>query len=442
MFIFATLALQANSHENIMHQIDQLLVQERFDQALEYIDKYIALGGSQIINAHFQRGCIYLKIGRLDEAIKEFDTVIARAPGTIPAHYNKAFTLKIAERFEEALIIYQDLINKDPNYESARIGLSFALITQGDFKDGWPAHEWYLKRAGKYAPELRNLLATNSVAGKTILLTPEGGLGDTLQFIRYAERLKNMGATTIVFAQEQLIPLLSNCSYIDMLYPTGNPIPPHHARATLMSLPAVFYDDEHTMPRTIPYIFPDTTLINYWQQQLANDHNFKIGICWQTSIHNDISRLPIARRGIPLAQFFKLKDIPGISWYSLQQVEGLEQLTQVPHDFNLHIFPNDFDTTHGSFMDTAAVITQLDLIISVDTATAHLAGALGKPVWLLLPFSTDWRWIAGRIDSPWYPTMCIFKQPIPFDWDSVLNNIQQVLGRLIINISPIVPICS
>jgi tetratricopeptide (TPR) repeat protein len=427
ILFLSVLTINAQDLEDLMHRADQLNAQEQFDQALEYIHEYISSGGKNIINAYFQRGCTYLKIGKLDEAVAEFDKIITHNPFTKPAYYNKAYVLKTAGRIDEAITIYQQLIDKDPDYESAQIGLSFGYISKGDFEHGWPAHEWYLKKYGKYAPELRTLLATNSIKGKTILLSPEGGLGDTIQFVRYAERLKNMGAHIIVFAQPQLMPLLNNCAYIDELYTLGNATPPHHARATLMSLPAIFYDNEDTIPQNIPYIFPDKDLVNYWKEQLASDTNFKIGICWQTSVHNDISRLPIARRGIPLEQFFKFKDITGISWYSLQQVEGLEQLTNVPTDFNLHVFPDDFDKKNGCFMDTAAVIANLDLVISVDTATAHLAGALGKPVWLLLPFSTDWRWIAGRTDTPWYPHTHIFKQPTPFDWDSVMNQIHQLL---------------
>jgi len=432
LLLVLCITLHATDHpEDLLDHIYQLQEQEQFDEGIEVAQQYLAHNGSKKIQAYFALGCMALKVGQFDLALQSFDAILARYPDTVPVLYNKAYTLKTAGYIDEALAIYQQLIDKDPNYEPARLGLSFGLISKGDFVRGWPAHEWHLKQAGKYAPQLRNLLQTGTIAGKTILLTPEGGLGDTLHFVRYAERLKDMGATVFVSAQPALLPLLNNCPYIDQLFATKEHTPPFDAYATLMSLPATFYDTATTFPKKFPYLFADPERSAYWHAQLAHDTNFKIGICWQTSVHNDISRMPIARRGIPLEQFFKLHDIPGISWYSLQQVEGLEQLTCVPSTFNLYTFGDDFDKTHGSFMDTAAVMQELDLIISVDTAVAHLAGGLGKPVWLLLPFATDWRWIHNRTDSPWYPLMRIFKQPYPFDWDSVMHNIHEQLNLLL-----------
>jgi hypothetical protein len=141
----------------------------------------------------------------------------------------------------------------------------------------------------------------------------------------------------------------------------------------------------------------------------------------------------MARRGIPLSKLFPLKDIPRVDFFCLQKKEGLEQLCNIPADFIFHIFENNFDEDHGSFMDTAAVMQHLDLVITIDSAIAHLAGAMGKRVWLLLPYSTDWRWIAGRTDSPWYPTMRIFKQPRPFDWDSVAQQVHTALQALVLS---------
>ena len=187
-----------------------------------------------------------------------------------------------------------------------------------------------------------------------------------------------------------------------------------------------FAHEEHEIPQNIPYITPDPERVSYWHEKLKTDHNFKVGICWQPSIHNDVSRLPIARRGIPLSQFYTLASTPGVSVYSLQCIEGLEQLEHVPEHVTIHTFDETFDKKHGPFMDTAAVIKQMDLVISADTATAHIAGAMGCPVWLLLAYVTDWRWLIKRSDNPWYPTMRIFKQPEPFDWDSMMQELHQI----------------
>src|SRR5690606_22521006 len=151
--------------------------------------------------------------------------------------------------------LYKNIIKKNSNYEPAQLALGFAYLTKGDFENGWKQHERYLKKSGKNGDKLRILLQTNTIAGKTVLLTPEGGLGDSLQFIRYAQLLQNMGAYVIVSVQKPLIPLLSRCPYIDTLIPSTSPVPHHDAHATLMSLPAIFGDTELTLPNTIPYLF-------------------------------------------------------------------------------------------------------------------------------------------------------------------------------------------
>ena len=257
-----------------------------------------------------------------------------------------------------------------------------------------------------------------------MLLRPEGGLGDTIQFLRYAKKLNQCGVRVIASVQKELYQLIRNCDYIDEFLKTGDRINvAYDDSTTLMSIPAIWYQYAEEIVQEIPYIHPDPALTLYWFEQLKKDTNFKIGICWGASAHNDSSRAPVARRSIPLELLYPLHDIPGVSLYSLQRFDGEEQLDELPNNIIIHTFGEDFDKTFGPFMDSAAIIQNLDLVISVDTATAHLAGALGKPVFLMLPYSTDWRWIAHRTDTPWYPTMLIFKQPKPFDWQSVVQKV-------------------
>jgi len=373
------------------------------------------------INWWFQLGCQSCRYGNMEQSLRAYNKIIEKYPHQISATYNMGYTLKSMGKIHEAMNIYNYVLDKKPDYEAAHLGLAFAYIALADFKRGWEEHKWNLKKQGKFAPELRALYENNDIAGKTILLTPEGGLGDSINFLRYVQKLKHMGARTVVAIQKELIPLCSRCDYIDHLVPTrsNRSVPAYHASCTLMSLAPLFAQEEHEITQNIPYITPDPDRVAYWHEKLKDDSNFKIGICWQPSVHNDLSRLPIARRGIPLSQFYKLGSTPGVTVYSLQCVEGLEQLNDVPNHVTIKTFDETFDKKHGPFMDTAAVMQELDLIISTDTATAHIAGALGRPVWLLLPYATDWRWLAKRADSPWYPTMRIFKQPNPFDWDSI-----------------------
>ena len=410
----------------LIEHANKLKQQEQFDQAIATY-KQVLDHEPQSTSALFNLGCSYLSIGKFDDAVDAFQQILDRSPHATAVRYNIAYTLKTAGHIDEAINLYKNIIADNPTYDPAHLALGFAYVTKGDFNNGWRQHERYLKQSGKNGDALRALLRSNTIAGKTILLRPEGGLGDTIMFIRYAQKLKEMGAIVITSVQRSLIQLLSRCPYIDLLLPTKSPKPPHDAQATLMSLPAIFNDNETTIPRNIPYIVPDPTLVAYWKEKLGHDDNRKIGICWQADVYNDSSRLPIARRGISLSQFFKLNNIPNISFYSLQKNDGVEQLENMPSNFSPHVFDDTFDVVHGSFMDTAAVMQHMDLIITVDTAIAHLAGALGRPVWLLLPFATDWRWIHERTDTPWYPTMRIFKQPTPFDWNSVMKNVYDAL---------------
>ena len=404
---------------------------EQFTDAITCYEE-IVRNDPDNISAMFNLGGCYLAIGNIEKALDSFNGVITISPDALPALYNKAFTYKTMGDLDTAIELYKEIIQTNPDYEPAQLGLGFAYITQGNFELGWKQHERYLKQSGKNGDKLRSLLRDNAVGYKKILLRPEGGLGDTLNFIRYAERLKNMGANVIVACQKPLIPLLSRCTYIDHLIPCGVALPEHDADATLMSMPAIFADNDSTVPQNIPYLFADPQLIEYWNNRLAADTNFKIGICWQADIHNDIpSKLPIARRGVPLQSFAPLSDINGVSFYSLQKHDGVEQLATLPSHFQLHVFDN-IDEQSGPFMDTAALIKNLDLVITVDTAIAHLAGGLGANVWLLLPYATaDWRWTCNRTDSCWYPTMRIFKQQNPFDYDGVIKNVYAALQEFI-----------
>lgn len=403
---------------------------EQFTDAITCYEEIIH-ADSRDISALFNLGCCHLALGNCEQALTAFDRIIELSPQAWPAVYNKAFTHKTMGDVDTAIEIYKQIIKASPDYEPAQLGLGFAYITRGDFEQGWQQHQRYLKQSGKNGDKLRALLENNTVAHKKILLRPEGGLGDTLNFVRYAERLKNMGADVIVACQKPLVPLLSRCMYIDHLIACGTPLPEYDADATLMSLPAIFNDNDITVPNKIPYLFADPALVAYWQQRLTGDTNFKVGICWQADVHNDTSKLPVARRGVPLTSFAPLSTIEGVSFYSLQKYDGTEQLATLPSDFQLHSFDN-LDEKPGPFMDTAAIIKNLDLVITVDTAVAHLAGALGAKVWLLHPYATaDWRWIYKNTDSYWYPDVRIFKQQKPFDYDGVLKEVHTALQQLI-----------
>ena len=406
--------------------------QELFDYALMHAQR-----AQQLQPNNYQllllRASTYLSIGEFPQALAIFKQLYRQHPRALSFLYNVGYTLKIAGKLDQAITIYKKVLEKQPNHEAANLALGFALLQKGNFDDGWPQHSKYLKRAHKNGDKLRHLLQTNHLTGKTILLTYEGGLGDSIQFIRYAHRLKERGARVVVRIQKPLVKLFSYCPYIDDLAEYVNRVPQHDARATLMSLPAIFEDKPKNFTKKTPYFSIPQEIIDSWRPHFAQDDTFKIGICWQASIANDASRLPCARRGIPLKLLSSLALLPNVTLYSLQRFDGVDELDDLPPTISIKQFDQQtFDKKHGPFVDTAAVMHHLDLIISVDTAVAHLAGALNRPVYLLLPFVTDWRWIHGQKTTPWYPSMKIFKQPAPFDWESVVQEVKNYLTTKII----------
>lgn len=426
--LVATNPRNAEPRAQLVHMLRE---NERYDEAIEHLYALIDQQPAKL-SLNFDLGYLCTMVGRTQEAITAFKKVAAVAPQA-SILYNIGYTYKMEDNHQAALAYYHKALEADPKYENAHFAISRVYLQQGKFKEGWKASERYLKSSGKYAPELRAFINSGSMSDKVILLVPEGHFGDTLQFVRFAQTFKKMGAKTIVAAQKQLLPLLSACPFIDLLLPLGAALPHYDARVTMMSAAAALDCDEQTIPRDIPYLYPREQLVEQYRAMLSQDKNFKIGICWQADVFNDSSRPPVARRGIPLEKLYDLGKIDGVSLYSLQRFDGVEQLKMIPPYFKIHVFDEPFDTTHGSFMDTAAVIKNLDLVITVDTAIGHLAGGLGVPVWVLLPYSTDWRWLSNRTDSPWYPTMRIFKQPRPFDWDTVVGSVIAKLGNVTIN---------
>ncbi|MCX5922290.1 MAG: tetratricopeptide repeat protein [Candidatus Dependentiae bacterium] len=424
------LDLEPANHDATSLLVDLLDESGDYDAACTVLQQALCLAPHNVGFTH-RLACLCINIGRVEEALDGFNDILNQIPHSTQTMYNSAYTLKMAGRVDEAIALYEKILMLQPDYESAEFALGHAYLYKGDFNKGWQQHEHYLKRSHKNSELLRTLLLTNQLADKIILLRPEGGLGDTLQFIRYAQLLKEKGATIIAAVQKPLVPLLTRCPYIDTVVPVQSPLPPCHEWVALMSLPAIFNSDEVTIPKNIPYLYPDPALVEQWGNFFQTNTHFKIGICWQADVFNDSSRPRVARRGMSLTHFYLLAQMPNISLYSLQQKDGTEQIQHMPAPCTLNVFDEQFDNAHGAFMDSAAVMKHLDLVITVDTAIAHLAGALGTKVWLLLPYATDWRWIVGRTDTPWYPSMRIFKQPNPFDWESVMHEVEKELKMLV-----------
>ncbi len=339
------------------------------------------------------------------EALKIYIKAIEIQPRLDSALYNYGYTLKKLGRIPQAIEAYQRVLERKPDYALAHFGISSAYLTIGDFARGWDEYEWRWQAYNESPKKFdRPVWDGSDIEGKTILMYAEQGLGDTLQFVRYAKMVKERGATIIFQTQAPLTSLLALCPYIDHVVPRGHQLPSFDYQVPLMSLPRIFKTRLETIPAQVPYLYAAPQLIDHWSARLAEDTSkLKIGICWQGNAQYNTPSLrrAVAAKSIPLEMLAWLSRIEEVSIYNLQQVDGLDQLKALDPSFKIHVFEDDFDKSNGRFMDTAAVIKNLDLVISVDTAIGHLAGGLGVPVWLLLPFPTDWRWLQNRKDSPW-----------------------------------------
>jgi Glycosyltransferase family 9 (heptosyltransferase) len=293
-------------------------------------------------------------------------------------------------------------------------------LMQGNWTDGWREYEWRLQTKEYRQHALAGPRWDGApLAGRTIILVAERGLGDTIQFVRYAPLVRERGGRVIVLCQGALQPLLAGAPGIDQLAADDRPLPAFHVHARLHSLPAIFQTTLKTVPAAVPHLEADTALANHWSQELAAYAGYKIGIAWQGSRKFAGDR----ERSIPLAHFKPLAEVRGVQLVSLQKGPGSEQLRDLGGKFPIIDLGGRLDVSSGAFMDTAAVMKSLDLVVTSDTAIAHLAGALGVPVWVALSSSPDWRWMMERSDSPWYPSMVLFRQHRRGDWGEVFERI-------------------
>jgi tetratricopeptide (TPR) repeat protein len=375
--------------------------------------------------AHNTLGVCLLDQQRPEEALACFERAAQLQPGSVEAQNNRGSALGQLGRLEEALASYAQALEVQPDHAEIHWNMSLIQLLQGDFDKGWAEYEWVWRR-----PYVSPRVFTqprwdgSPVAGRTILLYADHGLGDTIQFIRYARLAKEQGATVIVECQKPLRRLLARCPGIDQLVARGDPLPPFELQVPLPGLPHRFRTSLDTIPAQVPYLWADPALVELWRRELAAQPGFKIGIAWQGSALGDRQQ-----RSIPLAAFAPLAALPGVQLISLQKDRGSEQVEAVVGRWPLTDLSARLDETAGPFMDTAAVMMNLDLVVTTDTSIPHLAGALGVPVWVALPKVACWRWLLEREDCPWYPTMRLFRQERRGDWGGVFERIAQAVQR-------------
>jgi tetratricopeptide (TPR) repeat protein len=361
-------------------------------------------------------------VDRLEEAIEACNHAIALEPEMVEAHNNLGITLIELGKFDEALSSLDYAIGLNSEHAEAHFNRSMILLLKGDFDNGLQEFEWRWK-SNKIEPTFNSypMWDGSSHREKTILLHAEQGLGDTIQFIRYAPLVKERIGRVVVKCQKPLVKLLKSCSGIDELITDQDMLPPFNFQAPMMSLPLIFKTSIGTIPDNTPYLDADITDVTYWQEELKRFKGLKIGIVWQGNPNHFRDRY----RSIPLEYFTPLFDLDGVHYFSLQKDNGMEQLDKYKDKII------DLTRLTGRSLDfpnTAAVIKNLDLVISPDTAIAHLVGALGVPIYLPLSFIPDWRWLLERDDTPWYKSMRLFRQDRQKDWTSVFKQILRAIA--------------
>ena len=371
--------------------------------------------------AHSNLGTALQELGRLDEAVSAYNTAILCKPDFAEAHSNLGNTLKSLGRLDEAIAAYNTAIGCKPDYAPAHFNLGIGLLLAGDFSNGWTEYDWRWRGGIKEqkpkdvsTPEWRG----EDLNGRTILLYAEQGLGDTIQFCRYAPLVAARGGRVVLEAPRSLLRLLAGLQGVDRLIAAGDPLPACDFHCPLMSLPHVFGTTLATIPASIPYLPVEAPRRQHWQQRLGPVTGRRVGIIWAGNPKHQNDR----NRSLPFTALAPLWNIPGISWYSLQVGERRTDL-----DAALPGMIEDLSPALDDFAETAAAISQLDLLLTVDTSVAHLAGAIGRPAWVMLPLAPDWRWLTERVDSPWYPSARLFRQTERGAWGGVIHNIAAAL---------------
>ena len=369
------------------------------------------------------RGDLHLQLDEFDSAIECTQRIImlllpnaSLNRATLNELYRTLGTTYYkASRVPEAINAFDRFISAEPNNADVHAFRAICRLLLGDFQRGWPEYEWRLKtQFVSVPPEPR--WDGGSLENKVILIESEQGHGDTIQFVRYVRDIKAQGGTVILRCQPSLHSLLAGCAGVDQIVNQGDLAPPYDVGITLLSLPGIFRTSLATIPAEIPYLqVPQGAGARAVTLIAGHEKVLRVGLVWAGTTN----------RSLTLSQFSELLAIKGIKFFSLQKGDAAAEFKSIVPDTII-----DLSSYLGDFADTAAVIQALDLVISVDTAVAHLAGALGRPVWTLLPFAPDWRWMLDREDSPWYPTMRLFRQPAPRDWSSVVKRVSVQLKAL------------
>ena len=415
------LGLQPND-DNVLHNRGAVLIcLKRFDEALPLFERLVTTDPERADNWAC-RGAALASLNRIEEALTSFEKGLELDPVSLRALNGKGMALTALGRVAGAIAVYKTAVEHHPSNPMTHGNLAFAELVAGDLTNGFESYEWRRKdgpigKGQRQYPQAEWL--GEDLAGKTLLLHPEQGLGDVVHFGRFAPILERRGARVILETPAALKALMQTLPGNAVVVASGETPPSFDRHAPLMSVAHRLGTTLETIPAEVPYLFADDAKRARWRAKLAPLQGKRVGVCWSGhSIHrNDHAR------SIPLATFAPLLDVPGLSYVSLQREVRDTDAPLLRTKTNVA----DWMSEVADFADTAALIAELDLVVTVDTSVAHVAGALGRPVWILITSSPDWRWLLHRADSPWYPTARLFRQPTIADWPAVITDVRRAL---------------
>ena len=395
----------------------------RLDEALESFDRALELTPAQA-DVLSDRGALLRAMGRRDEALASYDQALAVDPRNIAAWFNRGGGLREAGRVSEAVESYSRVIELRPELAVAHHNRALCRLQLGDYAEGFEEYEWR-KRCPTFDDPRYGLdrpWRGETLEGKSLYVFPELYQGDVIQFARFVLAAEQAGARVQMAAPRAMHALLQTMSPSIALLNEDQVAEGYDLQAPLMSLPRGLQTRLETLPAA-PYLRADPKRVARWREAIG-PAGLKVGVVWQGSTQP--YALPL-QRSFPLAKLKALAALPDVRLISLQKVNGLEQLEALPRGMAVQDLGEGFDPGPDAFVDTAAAMTCCDLVITPDTSVAHLAGALGVNTWVALPAVADWRWMSGRSDSPWYPTMRLFRQTVPGDWTGVFAEMAEAL---------------
>jgi tetratricopeptide (TPR) repeat protein len=383
------------------------------ERALADFDAALALAPQHPV-AHFNRGVVLIKLGRYSEAVAANERAVAATPDYVAAWLNRGMALAQLRRFEEAIASYGEVLAWRQDNADAHFNRALALLTIGDYRAGFADYEWRWRRTGAPAQKNRGRrlwLGDTPLSGKTILLHAEQGLGDTIQFARYAPLVAAQGAKVVLEVQPELKSLLARLDGVTAVVARGEAPPPFDVHCPLGSLPLARKTELPVVPAQIPYLSADQSYLQKWSARIEKLPRPRIALAWAGNPAHDNDR----NRSIALSTLAPLLAMPA-SFISVQRDLRSSDAAQLAATTQLTHLGGEL----ADFNDTAAVLSLCDLLVTADTAPAHLAGAMGWPVWVLVPFAPDWRWMLDGESTPWYPTARVFRQSALADWDAVI----------------------